>query len=364
MKMKLFLITAVAAMAGTPAFAQAVANTSKKGSLLIFPQITIDPVSRADTFIEITNDQTTPVHVECNYINEQKGRTDFDFQLTGKATVSWDVGTLAGDGVHPPPFPTSSRYPAGGSIYNGALICFAINQSGQTQVAFNHLHGTATVTYPVASPKRGYRYNPWSFTALTTNNLPAADYTEQGTAGRLDLKGAGVGTYDACPAYTTTAFMPNGAALGNVRTINNGLGVVTCNQDLRQDALIHLTKLQFTVWNSREQSYTGAYQCIDSVKTLPLVAGSPGLVNGTNFNFTTLGTADGMFKVQAVASTVCRYSESAGLLSVLISNVGLGANAAGLDQTIGSSMHQAGAAPGYVLWDPFGGVPFSSPRRQ
>ena len=71
--------------------------------------------------------------------------------------------------------------------------------------------------------------------------------------------------------------MPNGATLGNVTTIDNCLSVVSCHQDLRENYKIHVTKLNFTVWNSRENSFTGAYACVDSVESVPLgsVRGRP-----------------------------------------------------------------------------------------
>ncbi|MBC8018447.1 MAG: hypothetical protein H7X83_08020 [Verrucomicrobia bacterium] len=99
---------------GTALAAQNVANTSQKGSLLIFPLINVDPAEGADTVIEISNDFTQPVHIECYYVNEKKGRVDFDFHLTGKQTVSWSVGTLDGDQVQPPVFPTGGSFRGGG----------------------------------------------------------------------------------------------------------------------------------------------------------------------------------------------------------------------------------------------------------
>src|ERR1700746_862644 len=101
--LSVFLLAA--ALCARPAWAaQNVANTSQKGSLLIFPLITIDRATLNNTFIEVSNDETAPVHIECSYINEGKGRIDFDFDLTAKATASWDA--LTGSGIGAPPFPT------------------------------------------------------------------------------------------------------------------------------------------------------------------------------------------------------------------------------------------------------------------
>ena len=55
------------------------------------------------TIIEISNDATATVHIECEYINERKGRVNFDYDLTAKQTASWDVFTREGDQVSPRP---------------------------------------------------------------------------------------------------------------------------------------------------------------------------------------------------------------------------------------------------------------------
>ncbi|MGH6795013.1 MAG: hypothetical protein ACREDH_07400, partial [Methylocella sp.] len=222
-----------------PAFAlQNVANTSQKGSLLIFPNITVDTENLSNTLIEISNDQAANVHVECNYLNEKKDRVDFDFKLTGKATVSWEVLTGSGD-IAAPLFPSLGTFTPGKPA-RGELVCFAVDIGLQNQIAFNHLTGTATVIAladrDAAQTKQAYRYNPWSFIARDATGAPAADNTIQGTPGDLQLTGANDGSsYDGCPKYNIVNFMPNGATLDGVKTLDNDLIGVSCNQDLRQD---------------------------------------------------------------------------------------------------------------------------------
>jgi hypothetical protein len=340
---------------GTALAAQNVANTSQKGSLVIWPLVSID--QGTDTVIELSNDANTRVHVECYYVNERKGRVDFDFNLTGKQTVSWSVGSLDGDQVTPAAFPTGGSWSGGGgyptpSIYRGELICFATNQDRTAQIAFNHLSGTATITtsYLDSSDTGAFRYNAWSFVARGAGGTPAANNTEQGTPGRLDLTGNGAGTYDACPNYNIANFMPNGASLGGVSTRANYLSVVSCNQDLRQDYDLYLTKLQFTVWNSYENSFTGAYICVDSVNSVFLGYANPDLTNGNNFEYSVLRTPNAQLRVQGVASTQCYGSVRSGLLGVLVSDID--------GELVGTTTHGAGATPGFVLWDPAGGVDF------
>lgn len=363
--------TALVLSGGTALAAQNVANTSQKGSLLIWPFINI--AEGEDTIIEISNDFTGPVKVECYYVNEKKDGVAFDFRLSGKATASWAVGSQDGDQVQPPPFPSGGSYipgtgyaPVSGD--RGALICFATNTGETDQIAWNHLTGTATVVDEEDEEgpkylKYTFRYNAWSFVARNAAGLPEANNVLQGTAGRLELTGAGAGTYDACPAYNIANFMPNGATLftgatlGKPTTKANELSVVSCNQDLRQDPNLNLTKLKFTVWNSLESSYRGAFICVDSVNTVELDTESENLRNGSNFEYDTLKTPNARFQVSGVASPIqCPGSTSSALLGLLQSEVFLPTIPRQV-QEVASTTHGAGAASGFVLWDPSLPVP-------
>ena len=114
--------------------------------MLIFPHVAV--TAGNDTFIEISNHSAGPVNLECSYINEKKGRVDFSFAISGNGTVSWDVGTRAGDGLAVPVFPTGGNFgPPGFAATNaalGELVCFAVDPTYNYQVEFNHLYGTAT----------------------------------------------------------------------------------------------------------------------------------------------------------------------------------------------------------------------------
>jgi len=372
--------------------AQNVANTSQKGSLLIFPLIVADPalfnpniapvLDTSDTFIEVSNDETAPVHIECSYINEAKGRVDFDFKLTAKATASWDA--LTGAGIGAPPFPTNVAYnPITGfgpvNPFRGELVCFAVDFAGANQIAFNHLTGTATVVatadLDAVQPKQAFRYNAWSFLARNAAGLSEADYVIQGTPGLLALTGGAAGTYDACPAYNIATFNPSGAfdPAGVTRTLDNDLSVVSCNQDLRQDFVLHLTKLQFTVWNANENSFTGAFECVDSVESVGLgVEDNSVMTARSNFDVSTLRTPNARFQVSGIASVQCPTTfplggglppitvpatENAGLLGVITSSVGLTADIVpGEDFELGSTTQTAGSMLGFVKWDPAGGT--------
>jgi hypothetical protein len=360
--------TSIAALlAASSAFAaQNVANTNQKGSLLKWPYITTDPTYSEDTIIEISNDGLGSVHVECEYVNEQKGRQPFDFTLTSHQTFTWDVATQAGDGESPPPFPTWNGGYSAGDPYRGELACWATDKEGANQVAYNELVGEGTVLQLVndsdTQPKQAYRYNAWSFIARGTNGLPQPDdsTTPWGPAGYLTLDGgSGPGHYDACPLYLVQNFMPNGARLGNLTTFSNSLHVVGCNQDLREAYTIYLTKLLFSVWNEHEQSQS-AYECVDSVTTVPLSDSNPGLVGGSSFDYSTLKTQDAKFIVQGIPSAVCPGSIAAGLLGVFSSSVGV-VHPGSPTNEIGSDTSGEGAAPGFLQWDPGIGTPPPGP---
>ena len=343
--------------------AQNVANTSQKGSLLFFPLIDIRAEDVRSTIVEISNDANATVEVNCNYINEKKGRVDFQFSITPKQTTSWDVLTHSGD-IAAPEFPLDGTFPGDAAV--GELICFAVDAAGSEQVRFNHLSGTATVIsfadLDARQAKQAFKYNAWSFTARSTEVPPPADGTPVGTPGYLVLSGAGDGTYDACPAYLIGNFSPSGASVGGVTYLDNNLSVSICKQDLRQDFTPHCTKLGFDVWNGFEESFSGAYQCSDSVLTFGLDPEDPpnplgATVNAQNFTFSTLQTAGGRFQVQGIASG--QGTEDTGLVAVLTTSMSIGGGTTE-DAELGSTLHGAGVAvnssTGFVLWDPAGGI--------
>ncbi len=372
-------------LCSTPVLAdQNVANTSQKGSLLIFPLIdtrVVSPDESATTIIDISNDANNGIYLGCYYINDHKGRVDFHFFLTPKATVSWDVVTHHGN-IVPPPFPSGGPF-AQGDAALGELICFATNAARSQQVRFNHLTGVATVVQQeveagVNQPKHAFKYNAWAFTARSNPGVPPPpDGTPVGTAGRLDLTGGGLGTYDACPQYLIANFSPGGLnlagaanVLGPVTYIDNDFSISSCNQDLRQDFVDNLTKLQFTVWNEVEVGFTGAYQCADSVLTFGVDDGDRVPVNFDldNFSYSTLQTHNARVEIDGVSSTQCPGSSVSGLVGVMTTSIGIGTTVdqpiEGEDQELGNTIHGAGNLPGFVLWDPASGTVPEKPGRR
>ena len=59
-------ISLVVLLSNSPAWAaNNVANTAQKGSLLIYPAVDVTPEDLTNTFIEISNDENSPIQIEC-----------------------------------------------------------------------------------------------------------------------------------------------------------------------------------------------------------------------------------------------------------------------------------------------------------
>jgi hypothetical protein len=356
----------------TSAFAaQNVANTSQKGSLLVFPLV--DQRPGVTTTIRIANDANVQVDVKCYYINQTKFRRDFLFKLTKKQAVAFDARTGSTD-VHGnlPPFPTDTgNFPLitatparNANPFLGELICFAVNPAGSVQISHNHLSGTATVgtnAIPVDSVlQNAYEYTAWAFTA---RNAPQG--TPVGAPGRLDLTGA-AGAYDACPAYNIVHLAPTVPIVdGPIVAADQRIGVSLCAQDLRQDFTPHFTKLELHIWNAHEVKFTGAWECSDSTHSFLLSETDtlPG-----NLARETLGTDAAFMQIRGVASTQCRpptpfVTETVGLVAASARVLRLGEG--GETPLHGTTANTAGfhAVPGFILWDPQDATVPEAPQR-
>jgi hypothetical protein len=336
---------------GSSAFAaQNVGNTSQKGSLLIFPLITLD--DGEDTIIRISNDANTGIDVTCYYINERKGRRDFHFRMTRKQPIWFSVKNHGGT-FPVAQFPTNGTFPGDDSA--GALLCWATDAALSTQISHNHLSGTATVVLAEGANGTAFQvaftYPSWNFTARP-GTAPGAPV---GTPGRLDLTGADT-AYDACPNYLIGHFSPlraaveTGSGAGTEFVEGSALSVLSCNQDLRQDFTPHFTKLQFQVWNEQEVKFTGAYECSDGYRILDFTQIA---VGRENFGYGVLQSTAAQLKVKGVASTQCVFgafkSEASGLVGVLATF--LFSDATEDFAGVGTTLNGAGTHTGFILWD-------------
>jgi hypothetical protein len=384
---------AAALLAGQVCGASAqMTNTVKdgaRGSVLVFPLIDVDPL--VDTFIEISNDETVGlggtnfgVNVKCEYVNEKKGRNSFTFFLTVGGSISWDVKTGSvdhGDGSGAPnTFPFGGPFSSNGAPVTdrrGELICVAMDETFTTAIAYNRLYGRATVMNnpipnpPQTEPKSAFRYNSFNFRAWNNDNL-APDYTVmQGVLNqyvipiKLPLTGAlnsGL-VYDACPMINSTPFMPAGAALGNLKTVQNFVSGLGCNQDVTDpfDGNIFTTQLNFIVEDSQENSYDGAQTCVDSNFSFALgpVGSVPYLSNAQNFQFVpTPGAVAGIdARLQVVSLAGCGGTQ-VGLLSVFPSEIAITTPGTPFpppgifDQIVANPTQTVGAMSGFIWLTP------------
>lgn len=337
----------VLGLTGMALAASNVANTSQKGSLLIFPKIditeNIDGSVFRDTIVSISNDYFEDVHVKCYWVDRNQKIQDFVMKVTQNHPVWFSAknGTNNFDAIpiEIPPF--------AGPV--GELKCWAVDAAGANQIRFNHLYGTATV-YDFGNDS-AYEYNSWNFQARAAVAQGAA----VGVGGNIKLDGL---EYDACPQYLLFNFPSVGAGLGFYRNVD--LTLVPCKQDLRQDRRPTFTKAKFDIWNENETKYTGAYQCIkcwfeNQLDRIQYGAGK--------FTRRELHTTMGRFRVQGVASTVCSPAALASPL-VGLSVQELSFNNETVDALAGTTANSAGIdTTGFVLWDPQDGIVPEAPVR-
>jgi len=364
---KLFAFGAVLAMASGAYAAPDVAQASQKGSLLVWPDIRVD--GNWATLIRISNDGDQDVDVKCYWMDGNKNRLDFVFEITQDQPFWFDAetgnGTKKVNGFPSGPangFTNTGGNPflpgGAGAYFKGLLACWVVDENASEQLKWNHLSGTATVY----SEAGAYEYNAYAF--FVGGDVGAAfNLQPVGDGGTLDLGGPGSQFYDQCPLYQIGQFSPAGfvnpRGAGPTMT-SNRLAIATCNLRLQQDWTPEWTKLHFDVWNEDEVKFTGAYECSDSWHETEFnqgttnwdgtgaLSGKPynnGIDSGAqNFAGGTLGTYSARYRVQGIASTQCPGSEDAGILAVQSSDL------AGVNHYVGSTLAAAGKIAGDIVW--------------
>lgn len=353
---KLFAFAAALAIAGSAIAAPNVANTSQKGSLLIFPDIDV----RGDrtTIVRIANDQTAGTWVMCYYLDKDKKRNDFLFFITRGQPIWFDAYTGAGT-IGANPFPTG--------FGAGELVCFAVDEN-DTPRMFNHLSGTATVVDYAAGT--AYEYSAWAFynrvggflpvTLPSTNPVPSslsnipcnANVDPRGcTVNGLALNGA---QYDLCPATLLGQFSPEGAILGDegdakdlIEVGRTRVVLSSCNIDLRQMWYRWDTKYTFEVWNENEVKLTGAHDCADGWHETNLTNVKD---EGDNFMLSNLKTDAARYRaVPTRDDLICapRKTFVVGAVGVQSTQISL---AGGLAEH-GTNLTAVGQRAGFVVFD-------------
>jgi len=184
--------------------AENIANTTKRGSFLIFPLIkagALLPLDNIDTIVSISNDAASSVHIMCyyKYTDPRCLCENFEFTLTAYQEISFSVKTgLNYDGGPIPrigTFNTKFR-----ENQTGELKCFAVD-SGITQnpISFNFLSGEATIN---EGDDMTWMYPAWRFAV----GAGIATGKKVGTKGDILLTGT-FKTYDACPSKLIFPFI-------------------------------------------------------------------------------------------------------------------------------------------------------------
>jgi len=327
-------ISLVFALASQSALA-ANANTTQKGSLLIYPKI--DVRKGVSTWVRLVNDSKLPVTVKCYYMDVEKHRVDFEFPLTKNQPMVFDAATGISPSRSVNAFPQGTNYPG-----YGELVCFAVNFDGTALAHHDHLSGTAPVAdtntvddRPDGDINGASEYSAWSF-RYNSNGVTQPGSKDLVLSGRI-------GGYDSCPAYLMGQFSPSGApAPGDKIYGKTTISISSCKQDLRQDFDRNETKLQFDVWKHDETRLTGAYHCSNSFAETAL-----GDVATARQNFSAALLKEGAYyRIQGVASTQCKASQNAGLVGVQTSLIpGLGS----VTTELAASNNPA--VDGFIQWD-------------
>jgi hypothetical protein len=213
-----------------------VTNTSKKGSLLIWPLIKATP---ADTIIKLNNEYYKSVRVKCSYrIPFPSRHVDWVFDLLPNQPISW----MASTGRRP----DGKAIPQGGESpprldrgLAATLSCWAVDASATQQIAWNWLTGDAIVG---EGSRQHWQYNAWRF-AVNSSTTGA----DAGSPGVMLLSGDS-GNYDACPtalSFNVQRQAPNLSTTFAAGTANNQLTLVPCAADLRTNSDVTVfTELQ------------------------------------------------------------------------------------------------------------------------
>jgi hypothetical protein len=389
------------------------ADTSKEGSLLIWPTVKTD--SGNETYIVMNNNSPGDVYVKCYWEVKSLSLNSIYHELTnqlyGTLFYSWlnsfDIPAAATDnqcvvsdftfqlGAHSPLIFRASNGSsldqqgvAAGMGYSnkGALKCWAVDETGRKQISWNHLSGFAIIvrgdnTLPAnATPTTSaWQYSAWRFAANVINSSgafadgfwvgPVADVS--GGANTMNLKASPTtvvnpvncpspytasgcsllnAAYDSCPKYMEFNFLAEPSGANETDGYAfNNLALVPCKTDLTGVTLNTKTKVNYTIWNENNVEYSGLYQCGNCAYTSDL-GNLYVLPNQKPFQMDNLQTPSGHFRVEGKADSVCASDAvSTPLLGVMSSKI-VGSN--DIVAMSGSTGGKETSDYGYITWLP------------
>lgn len=290
-----------------------VTNTSKKGSLLVWPFI---KASSADTIITLSNEYYKTVKVRCAY------RTVFPcshsawvFTLQPNQPISWVASTGLGPDGKAIPRAAGSPPPLSAG-HRAELRCWAVSNSETQQIAWNWLTGNAIIG---DGTNQHWEYSAWRFAVNSSTTGVAA-----GAPGMIRLTGDS-GNYDACPSGLQFSFLkqsPNTTGTFPSGTVDNRLTLVPCMQDLVHDT----NKIVYTDLIRRTEdgsTRSGASVCVGCVASTSqwfeesLVSSKLHLAGGIDNPFTHSVTPAGGIVLHGKQKSLCPGSVGSPLLGVM-----------------------------------------------
>lgn len=315
-------LTAVFALlaSGTVCLAQTdrtVTNTSKKGSLLIYPLIKTG--AGGDTIIRLTNGYYESVKVKCFYRTSYPfADSSWIFTLLPNQSIAWVASTGKG--------PDGQRVPAGlaqpPALPSGTvaeLRCWAVNSSGTQQIVWNWLSGDAIVSE--GSKSMVWEYSAWRFAVNSSTTGASA-----GTAGKLLLTGDS-GNYDACPTGLLFNFFKqtgNAAAKGTFAagTVNSELTLVPCKQDFVHDSA-PAVYASMALQDEVQTLLNGAYACVGCTDSATqwfsesLASTRLGIIDSTTNPFLNIQSPAGSVYIHGRQNAACPGSTGVPLIGVM-----------------------------------------------
>ncbi|MEK6675241.1 MAG: hypothetical protein AABZ47_06250 [Planctomycetota bacterium] len=334
-------------------------SISKKGSLLIYPNVEIrwtravpEPednntaggpanfVVTQDTFLDLTNDYPREVDVQMYFINgdgplapvfagqppvlierahEGWNWVDCQTTLTADQPTYWALSSGLPIGCQPfnvldPGTPPGRPDPEGNPgvrVLRGYVVAWAVDRHGR-EIRWNHLKGDAVIIdYALGTAAE---YNAYAFQALTAAHGALSD----DEPGQLLLDGI---EYDNCFDKVQFDFYASGSlALSNSATnqfviLDTDLTILPVSADLRQDTTGPVTtKAKFDIWNQNETRFSGTERCISCWnQTLLSRYGTP-----NHFLRSALQTDKGKARIDGLGSTQCPLSADAAILGITL----------------------------------------------
>jgi hypothetical protein len=306
-------------------------SASKKGSLLYYSKIELrwDATGKLvqDTFITLTNDNNSDVHVKLYLVNgdapldpvfvngvlvERAHRgwnwVDCGFVLTEDESTFFRASSGRGsatshnscqpwstlDPGSPPGRPDLER--PGQRVLRGFIVAWAVDAEGN-EISWNHLTGHVDIVN--YAERSAWEYNSYAFQCLNTTTGDACD-TNPGT---INMDGT---EYDYAFDRLLLDFYAVGStamSLGGITVmLDTDLTLHSVSADLRQDDEGPITtKAEFAIWNENEDERSGTTRCITCWDQTLL----SNYADANNFLLGVLGTDKGKARIDGVASEEC-----------------------------------------------------------